>query len=147
MIDNVETKVYESGGSMSSEDKLAVATFLYKHLDEYGDPLDDILKSIEYATNSVYGGKVLTAQLGTETCGAVILNNTGMVGYIPETILVYIAVHENYRGKGIGKLLMKKAIEETNGNIALHVEEDNPAKFLYEKVGFSKKYAEMRYIR
>ena len=42
---------------------------------------------------------------------------------------------------------MEKAIELTDGDIALHVEADNPAKFLYENVGFNNKYLEMRYIR
>jgi len=76
--------------------------------------------------------------------GITIVNQTGMSGYIPENILVYIAVHENARGKGIGKKLMQKAIELTDGSIALHVEPNNPAKFLYEKLGFENKYLEMR---
>ena len=63
---------------------------------------------------------------------------------IPENILVYIAVHKNVIDKGIGKKLMNKAIELADGDIALHVEPSNPVKFLYEKVGFSSKYIEMR---
>ena len=39
---------------------------------------------------------------------------------------------------------MKKAIEITEGAIALHVEPNNPAKGLYEKLGFTNKYLEMR---
>jgi ribosomal protein S18 acetylase RimI-like enzyme len=39
---------------------------------------------------------------------------------------------------------MNKAIELTEGDIALHVEKDNPARFLYEKVGFTNPYLEMR---
>ena len=42
---------------------------------------------------------------------------------------------------------MLQAIEMAEGNIALHVEPDNPAKFLYEKIGFVNKYLEMRYIK
>ena len=42
---------------------------------------------------------------------------------------------------------MQKAIEVTNGDIALHCEPDNPAKFLYEKLGFTSKYLEMRLIK
>ena len=70
-----------------------------------------------------------------------------MDGYIPENILVYIATDKNLRGKGVGKQLMQKAIEVTNGDIALHCEPDNPAKFLYEKLGFTSKYLEMRLIK
>ena len=76
--------------------------------------------------------------------GVVILNNTGMGGFIPENILVYIAVDNRQRGKGFGKKLMQKAIDTAKGNIALHVEPDNPAKGLYEKLGFTNKYLEMR---
>ncbi len=147
MNKKIEINVYNKKNVMNPAQMLEVANFLFEHLDEYGDPLDDIQKSLEYALESIYGGQVIAARLDGEMCGAVILNNTGMNGYIPETILVYIAVNEKYRGQGIGKSLMKKSIEITDGNIALHVEEDNPAKFLYEKVGFNKKYAEMRYIR
>jgi len=67
-----------------------------------------------------------------------------MEEYIPEHILVYIAVHEKTRGQGVGKELMQRVINHTNGDIALHVEPDNPARFLYQKVGFTSKYQEMR---
>ena len=70
-----------------------------------------------------------------------------MKGYIPENILIYIAVSGKARGKGIGKKLMEKAIEITEGDIALHVEKDNPAHFLIEKVGFTNPYLEMRHKR
>ncbi|MBZ0243394.1 MAG: GNAT family N-acetyltransferase, partial [Bacteroidales bacterium] len=78
---------------------------------------------------------------------AVVVNRTGMEDYIPENILVYIAVDTSLRGKGIGKQLMKKVIDLSKGNIALHVESNNPALFLYEKLGFTNKYLEYRLIR
>jgi ribosomal protein S18 acetylase RimI-like enzyme len=56
-------------------------------------------------------------------------------------------VHRDYRGKGLGKELMNKALLYAKGDIALHVEPHNPAKFLYEKVGFDNKYLEMRLKR
>jgi ribosomal protein S18 acetylase RimI-like enzyme len=40
---------------------------------------------------------------------------------------------------------MQKTIDLTKGSIALHVDPENPARFLYEKLGFSSKYIEMRY--
>jgi len=36
------------------------------------------------------------------------------------------------------------AIRMAHGAIALHVEPDNPAKKLYERLGFTNKYLEMR---
>ena len=76
--------------------------------------------------------------------GVTVVNETGMSGYIPENILVYIATHKDFRGKGLGKKLMQEAINFAKGDIALHVEANNPAKHLYEKLGFTAPYLEMR---
>lgn len=123
-----------------------IADFLYDHLDQYGDEREAILKCIAYAYGDKQGqgGFILVAHDEDEILGVVIINNTNMGGYIPEHILVYIAVHEKTRGQGVGKSLMKRIIDETEGDIALHVEPENPAKFLYEKFGFTNKYLEMR---
>jgi ribosomal-protein-alanine N-acetyltransferase len=124
----------------------SIATFLHQHLDAYGDPLTDIEKAIHYALkrNGTPGGLLVTAWQDEVLTGAVVLNKTGMKDYIPENILVYIATHNEYRGKGLGRQLMQQTIEQSEGDIALHVEPDNPAKKLYEQLGFTNKYLEMR---
>ncbi|MGV9004772.1 GNAT family N-acetyltransferase [Flavobacterium sp.] len=124
-----------------------IANFLFKHLEQYGDKTEDILKCIDYAMNQNKGGSIIVGTDDDKIVGVVILNNTGMSGFIPENILVYIAVDNSQRGKGFGKKLMQKAIDTVDGNIALHVEPDNPAKGLYEKLGFTNKYLEMRLVR
>jgi len=123
-----------------------VVNFLYTSLEEYGDEKKDINKAIDFALNKngITGGIVLVAYDADAIVGAVVLNETGMGGYIPENILVYIATDPAQRGKGIGKKLMQAAIDSANGDIALHVEPENPAKKLYEKLGFTNKYLEMR---
>lgn len=124
----------------------SIALFLFAHLEAYGDPLSDIEKCIRYAIQETHspGGLIVTAHDGETMTGAVIMNRTGMSGYIPENILVYIATHKDYRGKGIGRQLMAEAILRSEGNIALHVEAHNPARKLYESLGFTNKYLEMR---
>jgi ribosomal protein S18 acetylase RimI-like enzyme len=124
-----------------------ISGFLFKHLDEYGDAEVDIKKCMAYAMklHESPGGYILTCREQSQLRGAVIVNKTGMSGYIPENILVYIAVHESCRGQGVGKKLMNLALEHADGDMALHVEANNPAKFLYEKLGFENKYLEMRY--
>lgn len=123
-----------------------ISGFLYEHLDEYGDKREDIKKAIHYAQKerASHGGFILVGYEEDEIAGVVVINKTGMEGYIPENILVYIAVHGDHRGKGYGKKLMQKALQYTDGDIALHVEPDNPARYLYEKLGFTSKYLEMR---
>ncbi len=134
---------------LTFDDRLSVTQFLHEHLGPYGDKPEDIQRAIDYAMDGINrpGGFVLRAHDGDELVGVLVMNNTGMGGYIPEHILVYIATHEGHRGKGIGGMLMDAALETARGDIALHVEPDNPARKLYEKLGFTHKYLEMRFAR
>ena len=146
MID-YKTKLYTPFDKLTAIQTDEVVSFLHTHLQEFGDEEKDIRKAISYAMKEVSspGGFVLTETIDDQLAGAVVVNKTGMQGYIPENILVYVAVHQDHRGKGLGKKLMKNALKNCKGDVALHVESDNPAKFLYEKIGFTNKYLEMRY--
>lgn len=137
-------QVNASTGENQKYSNQKVAEFLHEHLEQYGDKLDDIKKCLDYVMNPDKGGNILIGTDQDQIVGAVILNNTGMKDYIPENILVYIAVDGSQRGKGYGKKMMEKAISITEGSIALHVEPDNPAFHLYTKMGFTNKYLEMR---
>lgn len=140
---------YTPDNGMTNERKKQVADFLFKHLDEFGDEHNAIMRCIDFAMDEKtrFGGFALVSEENDKITGAVIINKTGMAGYIPENILVYIAVHKDYRGKGLGKELMLKALEKAEGSVKLHVEPENPARFLYEKLGFTSKYLEMRLNR
>lgn len=121
--------------------------FLFDHLDQFGDSKEAINKCIDFAfgKDDKLGGFLLAAYYEGKLVGALIINNTGMSGYIPEHILVYIAVDASYRGKGFGKQIVERAIADCPGDVKLHVEYENPAKRLYERIGFTTKYAEMRF--
>lgn len=122
-----------------------VASFLYQHLEQYGDKKEDIHKCLKYVYNR--GGFITVGHEGDDIKGIVVINDTHMDGYIPEHILVYIAVDGSTRGQGFGGKLMEKVLGTCKGNVALHVEPDNPAKRLYERMGFTNKYLEMRYVK
>lgn len=144
----IKINTYSEKNIASDEIKNEIVNFLFESLEQYGDPKNDIEKCIDYAfgKNEKPGGMVLTA-IDSETqemAGVVIINKTGMDGYIPENILVYIATDKNRRGQGVGKQLMQTAVDLSDGDMALHCEPDNPARFLYEKLGFTSKYLEMR---
>ncbi len=142
----IDTKIFNEANKPTSTDKQTVVDFLFEHLEKYGDSKKDIQKAIDYSCKEFesFGGFTMVLYENNEMVAATVVNRTGMGGYIPENILVYIATHKNHRGKGIGKILMQKAIETAEGDIALHVEANNPAKKLYEKLGFTNPYLEMR---
>lgn len=142
----IELQLLNSDQLHDEENLRAIARFLYEHLGEYGDPLLHIRKAIDYALSQQKGrgGCVIISGNFNRISGAVVINETGMEEYIPENILVYIAVDTNMRGQGIGRKLIEYSIENTKGGIALHVEPGNPARKLYESLGFTNKYLEMR---
>ncbi|QZT39158.1 GNAT family N-acetyltransferase [Halosquirtibacter xylanolyticus] len=123
-----------------------IASFLEVHLEQYGDKIDDIEKAIDYIFNG-NGGVLVVQKQQDQVVGATVINKTGMHGYIPENILVYIAIHKDFRGLGLGRKLMEKALNHVDGDVALHVERDNPAIKLYESIGFTNPYLEMRLKR
>lgn len=126
-----------------------IIDFLHTHLDRFRDDKVSIGKCLDYAftKNGGKGGFVLLGYYDDRLVGIVVMNETGMEGFIPENILVYIAVDASLRGKGIGGQLINEAIGRAKGDVKLHVEYDNPAKRLYERVGFTTKYAEMRFTK
>jgi [ribosomal protein S18]-alanine N-acetyltransferase len=145
----MEYIIYTPQQQVSETDKKAVADFLFEHLDQFGDDHSSIMRCINFSLDEEkkFGGFTIVSKDKGKITGAVVVNKTGMEGYIPENILVYIAVHKDYRGKGLGKELMLKTFETAKGSIKLHVEPENPARFLYEKLGFTSKYLEMRLMR
>lgn len=149
LTDSVTIAQFNAVDTLTTLQLQAIVSFLYRHLEQYGDRPEHIQRCVEYAVSDRphQGGFVLQAFLSGKIADIVVVNKTNMSGYIPENILVYIATDKAYRGRGIGKRLMEKAIATAKGDIALHVEKDNPARHLYEKFGFTNPYLEMRLKR
>lgn len=146
----LETKRVDSLQELEEHIKLDdFVDFMHTHLGQFGDPKPAIKKCVEYAFSDTEGkgGFVLLGIQEGDIVGAVIMNNSGMDGYIPGNVLVYVTVNSEYRNQGIGGKLVKKIFELVDGDVKLHVEHENPAKRLYERLGFTNKYAEMRYSK
>lgn len=141
--------IYDKNNLPNEQKESDLIDFLHTYLDEYGDERKYIAKCFDYALqrNNSPGGFIMSIEDGDIIKAVTVFNETGMSGYIPENILVYIATHSDYRGEGLGSTLMKNAIEHAKGDIALHVDEYNPAKRLYERLGFTNPYLEMRLKR
>ncbi len=126
--------------------KNEIAEFLIEQMDGYGDDYIEISKCLDFALSNYphQGGFVVLAKENDSIKGAVVVCKTGMEAFIPENVLVYFAVHRDYRGRGLGTALLKKTIKLVNGGISLHVHPKNPARELFEKVGFQYRSFEMR---
>jgi len=125
----------------------AVVRFFHETMKPYHDSLEDVERALDYALvpEKGQGGFVMLAHRGEELLGALCMLKTGMGGYVPANLLLFVTVSPEARGQGIGGRLIKHCLAETDGDVKLHVELDNPAKRLYERLGFETKYAEMRW--
>ncbi|MEA2031301.1 MAG: GNAT family N-acetyltransferase [candidate division Zixibacteria bacterium] len=140
-----ELHKFEDFPSWTNPDELAV--FLHESLKPYDDPLKEVRQGITDALSPKIGepGFVLIAEINQKVVGALLMLRTGMKGYVPENLLLMVAVDPSTRGMGVGSKVIKRSFELADGDVKLHVEYDNPAKQLYERLGMTTKYAEMRY--
>jgi ribosomal-protein-alanine N-acetyltransferase len=124
-----------------------VVRFFHETMKPYHDSLEDVSRAVDYALvpEKGQGGFVMLAHRGEDLLGALCMLKTGMGGYVPENILLFVSVSPDSRGQGLGGRLIERCLAETEGEVKLHVEYDNPAKRLYERLGFTTKYAEMRW--
>jgi len=128
-------------------DQDTIALFFYEHMKPYEDRVEDIHHALRYAFSDQpgLGGFLLLGEINEQIAGALLMLRTGMKGYVPEYLLLFVGVHHQMRGQGLGSQIVKRAVQECDGDVKLHVEYENPAKRLYERLGFISPYAEMRY--
>jgi GNAT superfamily N-acetyltransferase len=126
-----------------------VVDFFHYTMEPYHDSKEDINRALDYAFSSDpgRGGFLMLCEVGGKLMGALLMLDSGMGGYIPENILLFVTVSPDSRGMGIGGKLINRCIDECEGEVKLHVDHDNPAKRLYERLGFKHDYAEMRFHR
>ncbi|MBN2193543.1 MAG: GNAT family N-acetyltransferase [Polyangiaceae bacterium] len=126
----------------------ALAVFIHEFMKPYEDTLPDTRRGVDDALGHRpdAGGFVVLARVGRRLAGALVMLRTGMRGYVPENLLLFVAVDDRLRGHGIGGTLIRAAVARCDGSVKLHVEYDNPARRLYQRLGFTNKYAEMRLV-
>jgi [ribosomal protein S18]-alanine N-acetyltransferase len=128
-----------------------LAAFLHESLKPYEDTETDIRRALSFViedADAPRGFIVLTRNASSQApTGAAVVHFTPWKGYVPENLLLYIAVDPAFRKRGIGRTLLEAVVAQCDGDIKLHVEYANPARRLYEQAGFTSKYAEMRLSR
>ncbi len=142
-------KTFDAFSRMSIIDIDRITNFIYNNSDEFGDTKTAIRKSILYAAKEILGlgGYVFVMEDKNKILGTVVVNRTGMDEYLSENIIVYVVVKEGYRNMGIAKKIIKHTIKYCKGNIAVHINIDNPVISLFENIGFKSRNIEMRLER
>ena len=145
-------RIVDSSTNLPDElDPDRLAAFLHQALKPYEDTQADIRCALDYVLERKHHPRgflaLATDGAAGDLVGAAVVHFTPWSGYVPENLLLFIAVSPASRGRGIGRALLDAVVAECEGDIKLHVEHDNPAKRLYERAGFTSKYAEMRLTR
>lgn len=143
----IDYTITERSKEYVSQNKSAYIDFIHNSLGRFTDTKESIAKCIEYYLKDSGGGYVfeVNSEENNKIIGLTIILKTHMDHFLPENFLVYIAVSEDARGKGIGGKIIDFAKEHISGGICLHVEPDNPALNLYKRKNFTNKYLEFRY--
>lgn len=123
-----------------------IVNFIHKYQIASEDEFENIFRSVDYALSpyKYQGGFVLLAEDRSSIFGSVVVNRTNMEGYVPKNLMVYFAADPESAYPDLEKVLLKKAIQLTSGEIAYHIDTESPAINLLEEVGFEKNFFEMR---
>jgi ribosomal-protein-alanine N-acetyltransferase len=142
-------KIEKPGGIPGWTSLGDVAQFFHETMQPYEDSLEDINAALDYmfSQEQYAGGFLMLAEAEGRLAGALLMLNTGMGGYVPENLLLFVSVDPALRGQGVGGRLIERSFNECEGDVKLHVDFDNPAKRLYERMGMKHVYAEMRLKR
>lgn len=121
-----------------------IAFFIQENSYGHRDSLENINNAINYVFNGVGGFVLLQYNDDNKLIGVAVMNETGMKGYLSNNILVYLAVGKTVVDREVREEIVKHAIEISDGDISLHLEKQNPARFMFEKLGFTNPFLEMR---
>ena len=124
-----------------------IIEYFHETMKPYEDRPEDVGRALDYAFSPERGGFLMLCRTDGKWAGQLLMLDTGMGGYIPEHILLFVTVNPELRGQGVGRALIEHCIGICPGDVKLHVEYENPAKRLYERIGFTSDYAEMRYAK
>lgn len=101
---------------------------LQVYLRDFGKSKDD------FGMVAVADGKVIGA------VWARVMNDYGHID--DDTPSLALAIHDGYRGRGIGTALMQSVMDRLReagyGCVSLSVQKSNPALHLYERLGFER---------
>lgn len=142
---NRQMTIYNAFTGISPIEKKRLVTFLCDYAGNTN--CHDVQEALDYALKRKpsFGGFVITIMDNKNIEAALVVNRTGMEGYNPNNICVFVAVNPDADDQSaLLQELMGKAINYAHGDIAMHIEPDHPALQIYQQMGFRAQYLELR---
>lgn len=139
-------RIFDAFTGISAWDHKAIVQFILAH--SKGASRKDVCESIDYALKNKpsFGGFVLTLWEERDLLGVLVCNSTGMAGYSPRNVFVFVVVlPSDTHDEAILQKLLDEGVKRADGDIALHLEPGHPALPLYEDRGFQPQYLELRF--
>lgn len=133
--------VYDAFTGIGVSKKKALIGFLRQYSDaSWMQPLA-IQKAVDYAVKETpsFGGFIVTAEKDQQILAALIINKTGMQGYMAEHLVVLHAVASTHKNSSIINELMRKAYSLTRGDITMIVNSYNTKNMELKNINIAAK--------
>jgi len=125
---------YDAFSSMNYFKKTALVDFLCAVNDIPASQRERVVQSVDYALKETisFGGFIVTLEKLNKFVGAVVVNKSGMGGFLPDNLVVLSGVAPIKSQEEIIALLLKEADMYAMGNIAIvsQMEETNEVQLL-----------------
>lgn len=131
------TKLYNSFPLVSFQKKSELIRFLTIHQDNPELTPSTITYLVDYALREIFsfGGFVVTEEEGAKIVGAMVVNNTGMKGYMPNNLIVASAFLPGSNKAGSQKRILQKIMHLTKGDTALLIKSSRRRAEIPENIG------------
>ena len=124
-----------------------IINFLKTHLKPYVYSEEVLNGAIGYALSSDVNkrGFLVLAYAKKQLLGVVIGTQQELLDIISQNMLVYVCVHTEFRGKGIGARLVGETVHLTGGDLQIYLKRKSPVAAFFKKLGFTSDYEGMRF--
>lgn len=122
---------------MSYQKKIALINFIFDYQENASLNRSLITHLIDYALKEIssFGGFVVTEETEGELLGVMVVNNTGMEGYMPNNLIVASAFLPNTGKEGSRKRILQKIMHITRGDATLLIKNAHQQEAISNSLG------------
>jgi len=141
--------IYDAFTGIGVSKKKAIIGFLSQYSEATWLDKNAINQAVDYAIKEIpsFGGFIVTAEENHQIIAALIVNKTGMQGYMPQNIAVLNAVLPAYENSPIVKEIKAKAMMLTRGDIAMVVNNQGTKDMELQNMTAKAKYMQLPLLR